>query len=76
VRKLTTLTFIFLSDIKDMNQTALRFITQDLDRNQGTQGRPQKISQGSNVEILLIRFGLLTMQCKWTFANRCPFLDH
>jgi len=47
-------------------------------------GRPQKFFQeGGNVEILLILFRLLTMQCKWTFTKRftlstpqrqCPIL--
>ena len=34
-------------------------------------GRPQKVIQGGgNVDILLIIFKLLTIQCKWTFTKR------
>jgi len=33
-------------------------------------GRPQKFFQGSNVNILLILFKSLTMQCKRTFTKR------
>jgi len=33
-------------------------------------GRPQKFFHGGNVEILLILFRLLTMQCKRTFTKR------
>ena len=34
-------------------------------------GRPQKFFQGGgNIEILLIFYWLLTMQCKWTFTKR------
>jgi len=32
--------------------------------------RPQKFFQGGNVDILLILFKLLTMQCEWTFTKR------
>jgi len=32
--------------------------------------RPQKCFQGDNVDVLLIVFRLLTMQCKLTFTNR------
>ena len=46
-------------------------MTEELDRNHCIHGRPQKICQDrDNVEILLILFRLLTMQCKWTFTNR------
>jgi len=38
---------------------------------------PQKYFHGCNVDILLIFFRLLIMQCKWTFANiALPFLSH
>jgi len=49
----------------------------------GVYGRPQKLFQGGNVDILLILFRLLAMQCKWTFTKRftlsttqikCPML--
>ena len=33
-------------------------------------GRLQKFFQGGNVNILLIIFRLLTLQCKWTFTKR------
>jgi len=60
----------FFSDLKELNQTAPRFITEEVDRNQCIHGRPQKLFPGRNVEILLILFRLLTMQCKWTFTER------
>jgi len=69
LRKLTTLAFIFLRDINELNQTAPRFMTQDIDQNQCIHGCPQKFFQGSNVEILFILFRLLTMQWKWTFTK-------
>jgi len=33
-------------------------------------GVRRKFSRGSNVDIILILFRLLTMQCKWTFTKR------
>jgi len=60
----------FLSDLKELNRTAPRFTTQELDRNQCTHGRPQKIFQRGQRQILLIIFRLLTMQCKCTFTKR------
>jgi len=40
-------------------------------------GRPQKFFQvWGNVQILLILFKLLTMQCKWRFTKRLTFLTH
>ena len=36
----------------------------------GSHGRPQKFFQGGgNVDVLLILFRLLTMQCNWTFIK-------
>jgi len=51
----------FLSGLKELNQAVPRFMTQELDRNQCIHGRPQKRFQRSNVEILLIIYGLLTI---------------
>ena len=45
-------------------------MTQELCRNQCIHGRPQKLFQEGNAEILLILFRLLMMQCKWTFTER------
>ena len=59
-----------MSHLKELNRTAPRFITQELDRNQCKHERPQKFFQGEYVDILLILFRLLTMQCKWTFTKR------
>jgi len=59
-----------MSHLKELNRTAPRFITQELDRNQCKHERPQKFFQGEYVDILLIVFRLLTMQCKWTFTKR------
>jgi len=62
-----------LSDLKEMNQTTPRFVTQKFNRYQYIHGRPQKFFQdGVNVEILLILYRLLTMQRKWMFAKRFP----
>jgi len=36
-------------------------------------GVRRKFSRGGNVDILLILFRLLTMQCKWTFKKRFSF---
>ena len=33
-------------------------------------GVRRNFSRGGNVEVLLIIFNLLTMQCKWTFTKR------
>jgi len=61
-----------LSDLKGLNQTAPRFMTQELDRSQCIHWRPQKYFQGGgNVEIFLIIYRLLTMPSrKWTFTKR------
>jgi len=42
-----------LSDIKELNQTATHFMTQELDQNQCNHGRPQKFFPWGNIEILL-----------------------
>jgi len=39
-------------------------------------GVRRNFSRGSNVGILLFILKLLTMQCKLTFTNRLPFLNH
>jgi len=59
-----------LSDLKELNQTAPRIMTQKLDRNPCIHGRPQKFFQRVNVENSLILHRLPTMQCKWTFTKR------
>jgi len=53
-------------------------MTQELYRNQCIYGRPHKIfpEEGCNVEILLIRFRLLTMEGKWTFTKRVTLSTH
>jgi len=38
--------------------------------NTNAHGRLKKFSRESNVDIWLIFFRLLTMQCKWTFTKR------
>jgi len=78
LRKLTTwhLGLLFLNDLKYLNQTAPRFMNQELDRNQCIHGSLQKFFLGVNVEILLILFRLLTMQCKWTFTKRFTLYTH
>jgi len=38
--------------------------------NSGSMGVRRNFSRGGNVDILLIVFKLLTMQCKWTFTKR------
>ena len=35
-----------MSDLKELNQTASRFMTQELDRNQCIHGRPQNFFKG------------------------------
>jgi len=40
----------------------------------GAHGRPQKIFQEGNVDILLIFVRLLTIQCKWT-CTKCFYLS-
>ena len=62
--------FIVFELLKELNQTAPRFTTQVLDRNQCIHGRSQKFFPGRNVEILLNLHRLLTMQCKWQFTKR------
>jgi len=37
-----------LSDLKGLNQTAPRFMTQELDQSQCKHGRPQKFFQGDH----------------------------
>jgi len=49
LRKLTTLEFIVLSDLKELNQTAPRFMTQELDLNQCIDGRPQNFSRWGEI---------------------------
>jgi len=57
-----------LSDLKELNQTAPRFMTQDLDRNQCIHGRPQKYLQGGgNVEFFCLPF----TGC-WRGGQWCP----
>jgi len=66
-----------LSDLKESNRTAPRFMTQDLDPNQCIHGLPQKFFQGGgDVQILLILFRLLTMRCKRTFTKRFALSTH
>jgi len=60
-----------LSDLKELNEAAPRFVTHELeDRNHCTHVRLQKFFHGCNVKIVLILFRLLTMQCKSTFTKR------
>jgi len=55
----------FLSDLKELNQTAPRFMTQELDRNQCIPWTSAEIFPGWGIaQILLILYRLLTMQCK------------
>jgi len=44
---------------------------------QSVHGRPQKYFQvgESNIDIFLIRFRLLAMQCKWTYTKYFTFLN-
>jgi len=65
-----------LSDLKELNQTAPRFITKELDRNQGIHGRQQKFSQGGNVEILLILYRLLATNANGHSQNALTFPPH
>jgi len=58
-----------LRDLKELKQTAPRFMTQELDRNQCIHGRLQKFFQRGNVEILLILLRLLKMWSKCTFTK-------
>ena len=55
--KLTTLAFIVLSDLKELNEAAPRFITHELDRNPCILWKSAEIFPGwDNVQILLILF--------------------
>jgi len=58
-----------LSELKELNETAPRFMTPKLHRKQCIYGRPHKFFQGSNVKIFLILYRLLTIQCKWAFTK-------
>jgi len=58
-----------LSGLKELNQTAPRFMTQELDRNQCMHERLQKFFQWRQRRNLVILFRLLTMQSKWTFTK-------
>jgi len=61
-----------LSDLKEFNQTAPRFMTQELDRGQAN-GRPQKFFQaGDNVEILLILCRLWRCNANGRSQNALP----
>ena len=79
LRKLPTVAFIVCesaSDLHELNQIAPRFMTQALNRNQCSHGRPQKYFQRGSVEISLIPFRLLTMQRKWRFTKRFTLSTH
>jgi len=59
-----------LSDLKELNQAAPRFTTQELDQHHGIQGPSAESFQGGgNVGNLFILFRLLMMQSKWTFVK-------
>jgi len=65
------LAFIVFEWLKRIEPTAPHFMTQEFYQYQCIHGRQQKFLQGwGNVEILLILFRLLTMQCKWMFTKR------
>jgi len=54
-----------------LKQTAPLFLPQELDQISASMGVRINFSRGmGNVEILLILFRLLTMQCQWTFIKR------
>jgi len=54
-----------------LNQTAPRFMTQELDQNQCIPWTSAEIFPGwGNVQTLLILNRLLTMPWKWTFTKR------
>jgi len=54
-----------LSDLKELNQTTPRFMTQEIDWNQCIPWTSAQIFSGwGNVQILLIVYRFLTIQCK------------
>jgi len=74
LRKLKLWHLSFVSDFKELNQVAPRFMTQESNRNQCSHGRPQtSFQRGRNVENLLILFRLLTMQRKGRFTKPFTF---
>jgi len=53
-----------------LNQTAARFMTQELYQNQCIPWTSADIFRGrGNVQVLFILYRLLTMACKWKFTK-------
>jgi len=65
-----------LSDLKELNQTAPRFMTQELDRNQYIHGRAQKLFQGGQCRFCLSFSGCWRCNANGRSRNALPFLPH
>jgi len=66
----------FLIDLKELNQSAPRFITQELDRNQCIHGRPQKFFQGTMSKFCLSFTGCWQCNANGRSQNALPFVPH